>query len=261
MNRSTFLTAFIAAFVAAIVSVAVIQFSPKAPKNTIPQGSEASAYVKQALLNDPLMLDEVFVALQASRQQQELAQAKVAIKSATPAIYSDSRDAVLGSKTPTFTLVEFFDYNCGYCKMAAKWTQTLLEQNPDTVQIIFKDFPVLEGRAEGSKESSVAAMALWLQGPEIFQKYHFSMMEAEGGFDSQRIDEFAKNAGADVELMRSVMQSEQANFDAHIADTMTLARSLNIDGTPAFIANNQLVHGANIEYLQELFRQSQSIID
>ncbi len=261
MNNSAFVTAFISAFVAAIVSVAAtLAFAPK-PKNEMPQGKAASAYVKQAMLDDPLMLDEVFIALQNSREMQELAQARENITKATPAIYSDSRDAVLGSKTPTFTLVEFFDYNCGYCKMASKWTKTILEENPDTVQIIFKDFPVLEGRVEGSRESSLAGMAIWQQGPEIFQKYHFALMAAEGGMDSERIDEFARDAGADVDIMRAVMAEKEGEFEAHIADTMALARMLKINGTPAFIANNQLIHGANTEALQELFEQSQSIVD
>lgn len=258
MNKIILPTVLISTFVSAIIAVGVTFLMANSGNKIPKQGDGASAYVKQALLNDPAMLEDVFTALQSLREQQQTINEQKVIENARPALFSDPRDAVLGNPEAAFTMVEFFDYNCGYCKVAAKWTRQLLADNPDDVHIIFKDFPVLEGRAPGSEEASRASMAAWQQGAEIFAEFHFSMMENDGGFDSDRIDQIAQASGVDVGKMRADMLENEIKFTDHINQTMVLARSLNIDGTPAFVANDILVHGANTDMLQQIFDQSQT---
>ncbi|PHR62775.1 MAG: hypothetical protein COA47_02520 [Robiginitomaculum sp.] len=255
MNQISLPTILVSALVAAIVSVGASLLVLKSAPAEKDQEA-ANAYVKQALLNDPFMLDDVFAALQNGREQQQAEQTQAALIESQPDLYRDARDAVLGNDAAKFTIVEFFDYNCGYCKIAAEWTKTQLEQHPEHIKIIFKDFPVLEGRAKGSRESSLAAMAVWKQGPEVFHNFHFAMMDAKGGFDSQRINEIATNSGVDIKKMRDDMSSGKTDFEAHLNDTMRLASVLSIDGTPAFIADGTLVHGANIDLLQQLLNAS-----
>jgi protein-disulfide isomerase len=257
MMNSHLPTVLIAGLVSAIVSAgATFAILKSGGGNVHPQGDEASAYVRQALLNDPQMLEDAIGALQNLREQDQASQAQAAIDAVKPALFSDPRDASLGVADAKFTLVEFFDYNCGYCKVAANWTREQLEAHPDDIRIIFKDFPVLEGRAPGSQESSLAAMAVWEQGADVFHDFHFAMMEAKGGFDSERIDEIAKAAGVDVDKMRAVMLEKSEGYVAHMNDTMSLAASLRIDGTPAFIADGILVHGANTDELQRLLDEA-----
>lgn len=254
MAKTSFSTIFIAAAVSAVVAFGTSYFVMKSGKAAVsqPTGDEASAYVKQALMNDPGMLDDVFLALQNAREEGQAKTALSAIESVKPALYADKRDQALGPETAKYTVVEFFDYNCGFCKTAALWTRQQLEEHPDDFRIIFKDLPLLEGRAPGSQEASIAAMAVWKQGADLFRKFHFSMMEAKGGFDSERIDQIAGDAGVDVAKMRADMLANKAEFEKHLSDNFALATALSIDGTPAFIAGGIFVSGANIPLLQQL---------
>ncbi|MBL1429977.1 MAG: DsbA family protein [Robiginitomaculum sp.] len=257
MNRPSIQIIALSAIISAIVSFGAVFTVLKTNNKSEQPIDEASAYVKKAMLNDPQMLEDVIAALQAAREMQELVSSKDALVNAGPALFNDKRDAVVGSLDARFVLVEFYDYNCGYCKLAANWTKELLENNPGEVRIIYKEFPVLEGRAPGSQEASLASMAAWQQGAEIFKTFHYALMANDGSFDSARIDELASSSGVDVQAMRAVMQNNDAAFKSHLQETMMLARSLNIDGTPAFIANGVLVHGANTDQLQQIFDQSQ----
>ena len=257
MNLSTVQTLIISAVISVILSFGAAFTVLKTNTKKEQPIEEASAYVKKALLNDPEMLEDVIAALQAAREMQELSSSRNALESAGPALFNDSRDAVVGSPDASFVLVEFYDYNCGYCKMVAKWTKELLENNSGKVRIIYKEFPVLEGRAPGSQEASLASMAVWQKQPETFKKFHYALMGNDGGFDSARINELAANSGVDVQIMRATMQTNDSAFKTHLQETMMLARSLIIDGTPAFIANGILVHGADTDKLQQIFEASQ----
>lgn len=211
-----------------------------------------SAFVKQAMMDDPEMMEDVFNALQDKRQKDQAAASLKAVQDNAHALYDDPRDPSLGPKDAKFTVVEFFDYNCTYCKHAAPWMKKSIDDHPKNVRVIFKDFPVLEGRAEGSLEASIAAQAVWQQGPAIFEKFHFAMMAANGGFDDQRIDDIAKEAGVDLEKMHAYMKDHHKDILAHFGDTASLATKLDITGTPAFVADGILVHGANTDYLEQL---------
>ncbi|MBL4597269.1 MAG: DsbA family protein [Robiginitomaculum sp.] len=257
MNKPTVFTILVSVALSAILSVGINIYALKSDRfdSKPPAGEAASDYVKQALLADPAMLEDVFAALQKQREQQQTQNVLAALENAQPALYSDTRDPVLGNPEAKFTIVEFFDYNCGYCKISAKWMKEKFAQHPDDIRIIFKDFPVLEGRAEGSKEASSASLAVWKQGAQVFHNFHFAMMEAKGGYDSQRIDEIAAASGVNVTQMRADMTADEAQFEAHMSDIYNLASSLEINGTPAFVADGVLVHGADTQQLQQLLDQ------
>ncbi len=208
--------------------------------------------LREAILAQPEVVEEAFYALQAKRQAEADAAKKGALANVKGALFNDKNDPVIGPDDAPFVLVEFFDYNCAYCKVASKWLRTALDENPGKIKIILKDFPILEGRSKGSRESSEAAWAARLQGKDKYEAFHFALMDARGGFDSQRIDEIAANSGLDVARLRADMKANKKAFDTLVEGNMRLARSLGIDGTPAFIAGDTFVTGADTQKLQSL---------
>jgi protein-disulfide isomerase len=223
----------------------------KANKGTIGSTIDAQS-LRTAILANPEMIEEAFYALQDKRQAEADAVKRVAMADANGPLYSSKLDPVLGADNAPFVLVEFFDYNCGFCKVASKWVKDSLKAHPGKIKVIMKDFPILEGRSKGSRESSEAAWAVRLQGQDVYEKFHFALMEARGGFDSARIDEIAASVGVDVNRMRADMKKNAPAFDALMKENMALARQLGIDGTPAFITGDTFISGANTDLLQTL---------
>jgi len=208
--------------------------------------------LRNAILAEPEIVEEAFYALQAKRQAEADAAKKGAMATAKDALFKDKKDPVIGADDAPFVLVEFFDYNCAYCKIASKWLRTALKENPGKIKVIMKDFPILEGRSKGSREASEAAWAAKLQGKDKYQAFHFALMDARGGFDSKRIDEIAAKSGLDVARLRTDMKANAKAFNALIEDNMSLARNLGINGTPAFITGNTFITGADTDKLQSL---------
>ncbi len=210
------------------------------------------AQVRTALLEQPEMVEEAFYALQAKRQAEADKQRAKALAQSGDALYHDRRDPVIGPEDAPFVLVEFFDYNCAYCKLASKWLKQALAEHPGKIRLILKDFPILEGRAKGSREAAEAAWAARLQGPDKFQAFHFALLDARGGFDSRRIDKIAEQSGIDVARMRADMKANAKAFAALLDANMSTAASLGINGTPGFVTNGTLIAGADTAKLQAL---------
>ena len=208
--------------------------------------------VRTAILARPEMIEEAFYALQAKRQAKAEEQKAKALAQSGDALYHDARDPVIGSKDAPFVLVEFFDYNCAYCKLASKWLKNALAEHPGKIRLVLKDFPILEGRAKGSREASEAAWAARLQGADKYRTFHFALLDARGGFDSQRIDKIAKQSGIDVKRMRADMKNNAKAFAALLDANMSLAASLDINGTPGFISGDTQIAGADTAKLQAL---------
>ena len=152
----------------------------------------------------------------------------------------DSRDAVAnpGGK---ITVVEFFDYRCGYCKLAAPQVVDLIQQNPD-VRFVFKQFPIF-----GEVSDTAAKIALTREakakGVELYQ----SLM-SEKALDDAALDRHLVAVGIDPAQARKDAQHPQ--IDRQILDTHALAVALHIDGTPAFIVGDTMIPGADMPALK-----------
>ena len=208
--------------------------------------------VRTAILSRPEMVEEAFYALQEKRRVEEQATKRAAMGNASDALYGSKLDPVIGPDDAPFVMVEFFDYNCGFCKIASKWLKASLAENPGKIKIVMKDFPILEGRSNGSRLASAAAWAARLQGEEKYAAFHFALMDTRGGFDDKRIDDIASGVGLDVARMRADMNTHKESFEALMNENFALAAQLGIDGTPAFIIGDTFISGANTEKLQSL---------
>lgn len=170
------------------------------------------------------------------------------IKEVYSAIYDESRDIVLGPDDAKVTIVEFFDYNCTYCKKTTDWVLKTLEDHPNDVRIIFKETPILDRQSRTSKNAARAALAAARQGKYV--DMHVALMNASRLTDEQ-IDKLATENGLDVERLRKDM--EDPEIIAHVDNTMTLAGKIRpFNGTPFFLFEDEFVAGASVQRLDEL---------
>lgn len=197
--------------------------------------------VAEYLLENPEIVEQALEALDEKRMTEQLDAIRDRLE-------NDSRDSAVGPKNAKVTIVEFFDYNCGYCKQSTEWVRKTIEKHPKDVRVIFKELPILDGRSKTSRSAAIAALAAARQGK--YTDMHFALMEARG-LTPDRVEAMAKKAGLDMEMWKTDMQDDA--FEDQIEDTFTLARELpNLTGTPYFVIGNEIVAGANVALLDEI---------
>jgi protein-disulfide isomerase len=135
-------------------------------------------------------------------------------------------------------MVEFFDYNCGFCKHALPDMVKLLDSNHD-IKFVLKEFPVL---GEGSVEAAKVAVAARMQDPKKYMQFHQKLLGGRGAADKARALAVAREVGFDVARIERDMASEEVNTT--IAEDMKLADALGINGTPSYVVGEDLVVGA-----------------
>jgi protein-disulfide isomerase len=170
-----------------------------------------------------------------------------AVKASTDAIDKyrgqlerDPRDFVAnpGGKV---TVVEFFDYRCGYCKLAAPQVVSLIQQNPD-VRFVFKEFPIF-----GEVSDTAAKVALTGEAKAKGMQLYQTLM-SDKALDDAALDRHLTALGVDPAAARK--DAQQPAIARQILDTHALAEALKIDGTPAFIVGDSMIPGADIPALR-----------
>jgi len=193
--------------------------------------------IEDYLMSDPKLLQRMSVALDATLQAEEQEKAQSAIAQMRDTIYDDPGQVVLGNPEGDVTLVEFFDYNCGYCRGALPDMAALLAEDPD-LRIVLKEFPIL------SNESIDAARVAVLvnQADVDYWAFHEALFSARGKVDKTT----ALAAAADLGL--SPVQLELQMGEEQVARTIqtsyTIAQALGITGTPTYIIGNEIIPGA-----------------
>lgn len=206
---------------------------------TAAQKNELHNIIREYLLENPQILNEMIEKLQMAERQQQEQQAKQVIASNAHKIFRNPNDIVVGNPDGNVTLVEFFDYNCGYCKRSMADVLRLTEEDKD-VRVVMKEFPIL---SEGSVIAAHAALAARNQ--DKYWELHLALMGAQGGVDSlEKVLEIAGKTGLDVDKLKADMEAARAEHDKIIDETRNLAQELGINGTPAFIIDGTLVPGA-----------------
>ena len=204
------------------------------------QKQEIEKIIHDYIMENPqVILDAVQAHQKAQAEAEQMAQQKRLIDMRAQ-LENAELSPVGGNLEGNVTVVEFFDYRCGYCKRSMEWTMAIPEDHDGKVRVIFKEFPILSPESE---KAALAALAAGEQGK--YAEMHRELMELDNssGFTPDEIDAAAKRAGVDVDKMRADMGS--VRLQKVIADNKTLARSLGIDGTPAFLIGDTLIPGAD----------------
>ncbi|MGA0607009.1 DsbA family protein [Phenylobacterium sp. VNQ135] len=196
--------------------------------------------VRAYLLSHPEVLQEVSVAYQ-QKQQAELAKAaSTAIGKHRAQLERDPRDFV-ANPNGSVTVVEFFDYNCAYCKIAAPDVVKLIRDNPD-VRFVFKEFAF-------QTEDSILAGHMVLTPvakPKSLELYADLM--AAKPLNRAAIDRIFTQHGVDPQVARQ--QAGDPAIQRQLLDIRALAQALHIDGTPAFVVGDKVIPGADIDALK-----------
>ncbi|MBS1181845.1 MAG: bdbD [Proteobacteria bacterium] len=222
----------------ALVAAALLPSVAFAQDFTESQKAAIGGVVKAYLMDHPEVITEALQALEARSKATEAQGQTAAIQANREAIFSSPYQAVLGDPQAKIALVEFFDYNCGYCKKALSDTRAILDKDKD-VKIILKEFPIL---SEGSVEAAKVAAAVNILDPRAYEAFHFELMGLRGQADGERALAAAAKAGLDqAKVKETAASSDVAKAINHSYD---LARQLNINGTPAYIIGDELVYGA-----------------
>ena len=223
-------------FIATCVAVASVGVSAYAANFNDEQRNEIGSIVREYLLNNPELLREVLQELEKKESADDTARLKVSLKDNADQIFRSSLDLVAGNPNGKVTMVEFFDYNCGYCKRAMPDVMRMVEEDKD-LKLVLKEFPIL---GPGSLVAAKAAIASKKQGK--YWDFHLALLGHEGHVEADTVMDIAKSVGLDVQKLKADMESEE--IGDVLEANMSLAQKLGIQGTPAFIIDETLIPGA-----------------
>ena len=205
----------------------------------------------QAILENPEIVMEAVTILQARQAEEEAAQAQATLESSGDALTADPNAPVLGNPDGDVTVVEFFDYNCPYCRRAGGEVAGLLEADAQ-VRVVMREWPIL---GDGSVFAARAALAAREQ--DAYAAMHDALMASPARVDEGAVIRIAQGLGLDVDRLRADMDAPAVQ--AHIDASMELARSLDFSGTPSFVIGDELVPGmVETARMQELVDAARS---
>lgn len=215
---------------------------------TAEQEAAVEELIGRYLLENPEIILE---SVRAHRERQEQASRLAAEKNLVALrdqIVNDPTSPVAGNPDGDVTIVEFFDYRCGYCKASMEAVRTLIEEDPD-VRFVFKEFPIL---SEESGQAARAALAAQRQGK--YFEFHNALMNFRGSFTDEQIMKIAADVGLDTEKLAEDMKDP--DIEDALRRNAELAQRLDINGTPSFIVGDDLYPGAlDLEALRTIIAE------
>ena len=212
--------------------------------------AEIETIVKEYLLENPEVIRDAIIKLQEKELAQEQESYRESIVSAKDLLENDPRDPAIGPSDAKVTIVEFFDYNCGFCKRATPWVEDAVDRYGDDIRVVFKELPILDDRTRTSRLAARAALAAQRQGK--YSEMHFALMEQQR-LSGDIIRETAEKIGLDMRKYEADLAD--ATIDQHINDTLQLADRLPaLTGTPFFVIGDEYISGANTARLEELVK-------
>jgi len=212
-----------------------------------PQKSDIESIVKAYLLAHPEVVVDALGEFEKRQKMAETEQAGQAIAENRAEILSDKGGGVAGNSKGNITLVEFFDYRCGYCKKARPIIAQLLKSDPQ-IRLVYKELPIL---GPDSLVASQAALAARTQGADKYLAFHDALMDTRGAIDENTIRTAARQVGLDVAKLTHDMTDP--NIEETLKATHALASKLGITGTPSFIIGDTLIPGfAELDQLVQI---------
>ncbi len=197
---------------------------------------EIEKIVREYILKNPEVLFEAVQRHQERQRQQQAERDRAALKEHAKALLTDPDSFVGGNPDGDVTLVEFFDYRCGYCKRFAPTLARITKQDPK-LRVVYKEFPVL---GPDSFRAAQAALAARNQG--YYLAFHDALMGAEGPLTDDAITTVARSVGLDTNRLKKDM--ETPNVLNVLDNNHRLAKALRIDGTPTLIVGDEIARGA-----------------
>ncbi len=207
--------------------------------------------IESYIRSHPEMIEQAQQALEEKRQEEEKVRVKEAIAMHGSELLHDPASPVSGDPAGEVTVVEFFDYRCGFCKRVAS-VVTQLQKEDARVRVVYKDLPIL---GVDSVEAAKAALASHAQGRH--QAFHEALLATKGELTKEQILQIASAVGLDTKKL--VADMDNPEWLAIIERNRKIAENLDITGTPAFVVGTELVPGAmDLTALKELVARART---
>lgn len=243
MTRSALHAALLGALIITAAPVAVLaqdQAETKAEATadaafTAAQKKALDAAIRDYLMANPKVIMDSVEQYRQNQEQVEMQAFTQKIKDKHDEIYNDPSSPVAGNPKGDVTLVEFFDYNCGYCKQAFKDVQTIIGEDKN-LRVVFKEIPIL---SESSHTAARYALAANKQGK--YWEFHSALMGSTGQLNEAKLEAVARDVGLDVKKLKA--DAEDPAIRATIEKNLTLAHEIGISGTPGFVLGDEALRG------------------
>ena len=211
----------------------------QAAEFSAPQRSEIELIIRDYIVAHPDVIKDAILELQRREKAEEVAVRDKTLKESADVLYRSTHQGVIGNPNGKITLVEFFDYNCGYCKKSLADVVRLSKEFPD-LRIVLKDFPVL---GQGSVEAAQVEAAVRNQfSGEKFSDFHQKMLGGRGHVGKAQAMALAKEMGADMTRLDADMRKPEVTQG--IAEVMGVADKLALNGTPSWVLGDEVIVGA-----------------
>ncbi|MBI1205793.1 MAG: thioredoxin domain-containing protein [Azospirillum sp.] len=208
----------------------------ESPAFTDAQRTAIEGIIHDYLLANPEVLLETMTAYRARQEAAEAEARKDALVKFRDQLSGDPNSPVGGNPNGDVTLVEFFDYQCGYCKSVFPTLVKLIGED-SKLRFVYKEFPIL---SPASRTAAKAALAARAQGKYVV--FHNALMAYRGQLSDEVVKRLAGSVGLDVARLERDMES--AAVDAQITANHELASALDINGTPGFVIGGHVIPGA-----------------
>lgn len=204
------------------------------PSFTAAQRDAIGSIVREYLLKNPEVLVEVSAELEKRRKAEEAGKQISVLKDEKKLIFRSPHDFVLGNPDGDVTVVEYFDYNCGWCKRALDEVVKLTKDDKN-VRIVMKEFPIF-----GKHSTFAAKAALASIKQKKYWEFHTALMKQKQ-VTSENTIEIAKRVGIDVEALKQEMQKPE--YVRVIEENTRVAQALGMQGTPGFVVDSRVSFG------------------
>jgi len=204
------------------------------------QRGEIEGIVKAYLIAHPEVIQEVMTEIEKRQADAEAEKHKEGVKQYSKVLFYSPRQVTLGNPNGDVTMVEFFDYNCGFCKRALSDMVALLHDDP-RLKIVLKELPVL---GPESIEAARVAVAVRMEDPsgKKYLSFHQQLLGGRGPVGKERALMAALDQGLNLAALERDMASDEVR--ATIAENIKLASAVGISGTPGYVIGNNLLLGA-----------------
>lgn len=224
--------------IAAIGILSTMAVIPPALAFDAKEKEEIGQIVREYLLANPELMIEVQQALEAKEAAQASARIAQTLSESNEALFNNPSDPVFGNSEGDVAVVEFFDYNCGFCRRGLPDMEFILANDKD-VKFVLKEFPIF---GPNSAAVHTVAIAFHSIAPEKYYDYHVKMLRQEGQIDESRALEIAEGEGIDMDALNAAMQNP--GIIDSFRQTDALASGLGITGTPSYVIGDEVVVGA-----------------
>ncbi|WP_421708073.1 DsbA family protein [Algihabitans sp.] len=211
--------------------------------------AEVRALVRETLMENPEILIEALQLFEQQQLQAEAERQSQALAAHKAALENDPTAPVIGNPEGDVVVVEFFDYNCPYCRRVAEPLRQAIEADGN-LKVVMKEWPIL-----GPESYFAARAALAAQEQGRYEAFHFALMERAGRLTEEQVLAVAESLDLDMARLQADMRS--SDIDAALQRTYDLAEALGISGTPAFVVGEEILPGAvTMSRLQQAVAQA-----